>query len=284
MAVTTAAVVGIAATAASTGMSFSQAGKQRQAMRNAERDADTAMQAARKKLEVNFYDNLSIQKEPYELEREALLAQGAQAIQAGVESERGAAATAGRIQMAQQEGQAGIRSAFGQELIRSAFGQELSALEKLSAQEDSRLRDIGAQLDLGEVEGAQLAAANAQELGAQATQQAMQGVVSTGQQVASALPLFAQNRSAQKSALGNMTLSTEQFQSFGNVKGKNDGVSKSMGVAGTDGFTNLDLEKIKGMSNSQYRQFRNELSPEQRLMLFTNKQYLNNYDPFNLLK
>jgi len=275
MAVTTAAVVGIAATAASTGMSFSQAGKQRQAMRNAERDADTAMQAARKKLEVNFYDNLSIQKEPYELEREALLAQGAQAIQAGVESERGAAATAGRIQMAQQEGQAGVRS---------AFGQELSALEKLSAQEDSRLRDIGAQLDLGEVEGAQLAAANAQELGAQATQQAMQGVVSTGQQVASALPLFAQNRSAQKSALGNMTLSTEQFQSFGNVKGKNDGVSKSMGVAGTDGFTNLDLEKIKGMSNSQYRQFRNELSPEQRLMLFTNKQYLNNYDPFNLLK
>ena len=275
MAVTTAAVVGIAATAASTGMSFSQAGKQRQAMRNAERDADTAMQAARKKLEVNFYDNLSIQKEPYELEREALLAQGAQAIQAGVESERGAAATAGRIQMAQQEGQAGVRS---------AFGQELSALEKLSAQEDSRLRDIGAQLDLGEVEGAQLAAANAQELGAQATQQAMQGVVSTGQQVASALPLFAQNRSAQKSALGNMTLSTEQFQSFGNVKGKNDGVSKSMGVAGTDGFTNLDLEKIKGMSNSQYRQFRNELSPEQRLMLFTNKQYLNNYDPFNPFK
>lgn len=275
MAVTTAAVVGIAATAASTGMSFSQAGKQRQAMRNAERDADTAMQAARKKLEVNFYDNLSIQKEPYELEREALLAQGAQAIQAGVESERGAAATAGRIQMAQQEGQAGVRS---------AFGQELSALEKLSAQEDSRLRDIGAQLDLGEVEGAQLAAANAQELAAQAETQAMQGVVSTGQQVASALPLFAQNRSAQKSALGNMTLSTEQFQSFGNVKGKNDGVSKSMGVAGTDGFTNLDLEKIKGMSNSQYRQFRNELSPEQRLMLFTNKQYLNNYDPFNLLK
>ena len=275
MAVTTAAVVSIAATAASTGMSFSQAGKQRQAMRQAERDADQAMQAARKKLEVNFYDNLSIQKEPYELEREALLAQGAQAIQAGVESERGAAATAGRVQMAQQEGQAGVRS---------AFGQELSGLNRLSAQEDSRLRDVGIQLDLGEVEGAQLAAANAQELGAQATQQAMQGVVSTGQQVASALPLFAQNRSAQKSALGNMTLSTEQFQSFGNVKGKNNGVSKSMGVAGSDGFTNLDLEKIKGMSNSQYRQFINELKPEQRLMLFTNKQYLNNYDPFNLLK
>lgn len=272
---TVAAGIGLAATAGSTTMSFLQAGKQKSAMRNAERDADQAMQEARKKLEVNFYDNLSIQKEPYELEREALLSQGAQAIQAGVESERGAAATAGRIQMAQQEGQAGVRS---------AFGQELTALERMSAQEESRLRDVGAQLDLGEVEGAQLAAANAQELGAQATQQAMQGVVSTAQQAAQFIPLFAQNRSAQKSALGNMTLNTEQFQSFGNVKGKNDGVSKSMGVAGTDGFTNLDLGKIKGMSNSQYRQFINELTPEQRLMLFTNKQYLNNYDPFNLLK
>lgn len=179
---TIAAAAGLAATAASTGMSFVQAGKQKQAQRNAERDADQAMQEARKKLEINFYDSLSIQKEPYELEREALLSQGAQAIQAGVESERGAAATAGRIQMAQQEGQAGVRS---------AFGQELSGLERLSAQEDSRLRDIGTQLDLGEVEGAQMAAANAAELSAQATQQGFQGVMSMGQQAAQFVPLFA---------------------------------------------------------------------------------------------
>ena len=136
---TIAAGVGLATTAATTGMSFAQAGKQRKAMRQAERDADEAMQAARKKLEVNVFDQLSIQKEPYELEREALLSQGAQAIQAGVESERGATTTAGRIQMAQQEGQAGIRS---------AMGQELQGLERLSAQEEGRLRDIGVQLDL----------------------------------------------------------------------------------------------------------------------------------------
>jgi len=183
------AVAGLAATAGSTTMSFLQAGKQKSAMRQAERDADQAMQEARKKLEVNFYDNLSIQKEPYELEREALLSQGAQAIQAGVESERGAAATAGRIQMAQQEGQAGVRS---------AFGQELTALERMSAQEESRLRDVGVQLDLGEVEGAQLAAANAQELGAQATQQAMQGVTSLGQQAVSLIPLFEKSASAKQ--------------------------------------------------------------------------------------
>jgi len=275
MAVTTAAVIGIAATAASTTMSFVQAGKQKDAMRNAERDADEAMQAARKKLEQNFYDKLSIQKEPYELEREALLSQGAEAIQAGVESERGAAATAGRVQLAQQQGQAGIRS---------AMGQELAGLEKLSAQEDSRLRDIGTQLDLEEVAGAQLAAANAQELATQAEQQGWQGVVSTAGQVASALPLFAQDSSAQRAALGEMSLGSEEFQKFGNVMGKGGTVSKSMGAAGTDGFTNLDFGKIKDMSNAQYRQFKKELTPQQKQMLFTNKQYLDNYNPFNPFK
>lgn len=275
MAVTTAAVVGIAATAASTTMSFVQAGKQKDAMRNAERDAEEAMAAARKKLEVNVYDKLSIQKEPYELEREALLSQGAQAIQAGVESERGAAATAGRVQLAQQEGQAGIRS---------AMGQELAGLEKLSAQEEGRLRDVGVQLDLEEVAGAQLAAANAQELQAQAMQQGFEGVISAGQQVASALPLFAQNSAAQKSALGQMSLSPEEFQKFGNVMGKGGGVSKTMGEAGKDGFTNLDFGKIKDLSNAQYRQFKRELTPQQKQMLFTNKQYLSNYDPFNPFK
>ena len=104
----------LAATAASTGMSFAQAGKQKQAQRNAERDAEQAMQEARKKLEINFYDNL----------------------------------------------------------------------------EDSRLRDIGTQLDLGEVEGAQLAAANAQELRARSMEQGMQGVTSLGKQAVSYIPLF----------------------------------------------------------------------------------------------
>ena len=106
---TVAAGIGLATTAATTGMSFANAGKQRRLMREAETAADKAMQEARKKLEVNVYDKLAIQKEPYELQREAMLSQGAQALQAGVESERGAAATAGRVQMAAQEGQGAIR-------------------------------------------------------------------------------------------------------------------------------------------------------------------------------
>lgn len=186
-----AAGVGLATTAATTTMSFVQAGKQKKAQRQAERDADEAMANAKKKLDVNFYAAQSIKKEPYELEREALLAQGAEAIQAGVESERGAAATAGRVQLAQQQGQAGIRS---------AMGQEMTALENKQLGEESRLRDIGVQLDLGEVSGAQLAAANAAELSAQATQQGFQGVTSMGQQAAQFIPLFAKQ---DVDALGN---------------------------------------------------------------------------------
>ena len=67
------------------------------------REAEKAMAAARKKLEVNYIDALGIQKEPYELEREALLVAGAQGVEAARESERGAAAGVGRIQLAQQK-------------------------------------------------------------------------------------------------------------------------------------------------------------------------------------
>jgi len=181
MAVTTAIVIGATAAVAGTSMSFIQAGEQKKAQRQAEKDADEAMANARKKLETNFYAAQGIKKEPYELEREALLSQGAMAIQAGVESERGAAATAGRVQLAQQQGQAAVRS---------AMGQELTNLENKQLAEQSRLNDIGVQLDLGEVEGAQLAAANSAELSAQAMQQGFQGLTSVGQQLIAAAPLF----------------------------------------------------------------------------------------------
>ena len=265
------AIGGLAISAATTTKSFIDAGKQKKLQKEAEQDAKNAMDAARKKLEVNFYDQMAVKKEPYELEREAMLSQGAQAIEAGQEQERGAAATAGRVQMAMNEGQAGIRT---------AMGKEMTDIEKLQLSEDSRLRDVGVQLDLGEAEGAQAAARDAQQAAAAATSQAWQGVASTAQQGLQMVPLFTQNAGAQKAAVGKMNMSTEEFQRFGNVQGKNGGVSKSMGAAGTDGFTNLDLGAVGNMNNAQFRQFRRELTPQQRQMLFTNQQYLSNYNPF----
>lgn len=161
--------------------SFTQASEQKNAQAQARRDAEKAMAEARKKLEINYMDQLAVQKEPYELQREAALVQGAEAIQAGREQERGAAATAGRVQMAQSEMQGDIRT---------AMGKELSDIEKLKAQEQSRLRDIGLQLDLEEVAGQQQMAADAQAAATAATQQGWQGVTSAVQQGVQALPLF----------------------------------------------------------------------------------------------
>lgn len=184
------AIGGLAVSAASTTKSFIDAGKQKKLQRQAQADAEAAMAEARKKLEVNYFDTLAVQKEPYELEREALLAQGAQAIQAGQETGRGAAATAGKTQMAMNEAQAGIRT---------AMGKEMTDIEKMQAQEESRLRDVGVQLDLGEAEGAQQAAADAQQAAAAATAQGMQGLTSTlsqGIQMVSLYPTTRDTRSA----------------------------------------------------------------------------------------
>lgn len=178
---TAVAIGGLAVSAASATASFVQAGKQNKAQKAAEAKAAEAMAEARKKLEINFAENLSIQKEPFELEREAMLSQGALAMQAGVESDRGAEATAGRLQMAQNVGQAGVRGAMGQELMN---------IEQQIINEDSRLRDIGVQLDLGEVEGAQLAARDAQEAKAAAIAEGVQSATSALQQGLNMIPLF----------------------------------------------------------------------------------------------
>jgi hypothetical protein len=176
-----AAGAGLAATGATTAMSFTQANKQKKLQSQAEAEADKAMASARAKLDVNYMDALSIQKEPYELQREAMVAQGAQAIDAAQESERGAAAGAGRVQMAQNEAQGGIRT---------AMGKELTDIDRLKRTEESRLRDLQTQLDLGEVEGAQMAARNAQEMAAQATAQGFEGVTSMATQAANLIPLY----------------------------------------------------------------------------------------------
>ena len=182
MAVGTAlAIGGLVASAASTVGSFAQAGKQRRLQNQAQADAEKAMNEAKKALDVNYYAGLSIQKEPYELQREALLSQGAQAIEAGVESERGAAATAGRIYGAQNVAQGDVRT---------AMGKEMSDLEKLTAQEESRLRDVGVQINMEEAAGAQQAAADAQRAAAQATQAGFAGIQSMGQQALSMVPLY----------------------------------------------------------------------------------------------
>ena len=262
IATSTALAIGsLAATGVSTAASFGQARAQRKLQDQADRKAAEMMAEARKKLEVNVYEELAIAKEPYELQREALLTQGATALQAGVEVEgRGAAATAGRIQMAQQAGQA---------QTRAAMSQELRDLEKLTASEESRLRDIGVQLDLGEVEGAQIASREAAINRAQAMQQGIQGATSMVQQGLQFIPLYQQNRAAQQGAISQMTFDQSQVDAFGTVDTKS-----AQGIG-------LDPTAIGQMSGREFRQFNRALSPQQRQMLYMNPQYTDLYvNPF----
>lgn len=179
---TGAMIVGATAATAGSISSFSQANKQKKRMQAAEREAKKAMDDARNRIDVNVMEQLSIQKEPYELAREASLVAGTQALQAGVEgSERGAAATAGRVFMGQQDAQG---------KIRAAMGQEMGDINRAVVAEEGRLLDIGMGLSLEEVAGAQAAAANAEALRAQAIQQGFEGLTQAASTVYEGAPLY----------------------------------------------------------------------------------------------
>ena len=172
----TAAIVSSAVTGGtmlySTGRSFSEASKARGRQAKAERDADIAAENARKKINVNTAEQLSVPKEPYELQRRAALVQGAAALQAGVEGEsRGAAATAGRVQMAQQQQQAEIAAAQAQQMFE---------IDQLKAQEDARIAQQLAAVELEEAKGASLAARYAEEDKAAYLKEAFAGLAQIG--------------------------------------------------------------------------------------------------------
>jgi len=179
--------------AAGSAFSFAEAGKQNKLARDAQRDAANALEEAKKKLEVNYMRGLSIAKEPYELEREALLSQGASALQAGVEGDpRGAAATAGRVMQAQQLAQ-------GQQ--RASMSKEMQDLSLLAAQEDVNLQKEKASLDLAEATGQQMMAADARRAAAAATQAGVQGLVDMGTTLFEGSDLYAGQRTPEERAL-----------------------------------------------------------------------------------
>ena len=242
---TIAAGVGLAATVGTTAASFSQASKQRKIQKKAEADAAKAMADARKKLDVNFYEQLGIQREPYELAREAVTSTAAQAIQAGQESERGAAATAGRVFLGAEQAQRNIAT---------EMGQEMQALDKLQAAEESRLRDTGVGLDLAEVEGAQLKAREAETRSQAATKQALEGVVSAAGQLASFAPLYSKSAGARK--FGGLAKTAEkagftqqQFQNQMEALGKS---SPQFGqLAGVGAMNPMEFQAFMGGLNPQ---------------------------------
>ena len=157
MAIATATAIALGISAASAGASFVQAGKQRDAARKASDEAAEAIADAKKELSVNYLEGLSINKEAYELEREALLSSGAQVLQAAREGERGA----------------------GQ---RIGMNNELMEIQKAAAKEDSALATKRANLNLSEAKGFEMEAADARAARVAANQAGVNSLLSLGQQ------------------------------------------------------------------------------------------------------
>ena len=242
-------IAGLAISAGSAAFSFGQAGASKRAQRDAESKADAMMRQARKRLDVNYMEQLSIKKEPYELQREALLQQGATALAAAQEGDqRGVAATAGRLQQAQNQAQGGVRT---------AMGQELQAIEKAVAMEDSRLRDLNVQLDLGEIQGAQQAAADAEKAAAAQMNAGVQATASAVQQGVQLGSLYSADNKAQQAALSNVELSDAEI------------------AAG--GLEGVDYLGAATGSRKGFRQFKRGLSDKQTSALFGSKSFQDQY-------
>ena len=148
MGVATAIAIGTSVVAA--GASAKQAVSAGQAARNASSRATKAFDEAMQKLSANQFAGIGLPMEATERQIEAARGAGAELTQAGAESERGAAAIAGQVYRGQTE---------AQREIAGDLGQKLMGLETATAQEEARLSQARANLNLAEAEGAQAAAA-----------------------------------------------------------------------------------------------------------------------------
>ena len=165
MAAATSIALGISALG--TGASFVQAGKQNSLAKDAQTAADKAFKDAEAQLDVNYFEQLGISKTPYENQRNAITQASAQAMEVAKESDRGGAATAGRV-LAQ--------SNLAQQNITDQQTKDLEALNKLVATEESKLGTSRANLSLSQAEGAGIASAQAQNAANQSIAQGIKGI------------------------------------------------------------------------------------------------------------
>jgi pyruvate/2-oxoglutarate dehydrogenase complex dihydrolipoamide acyltransferase (E2) component len=269
MAIGTAGIVAISTSLASAGASAAQASKASGFAKQAKKDSELAFNRAMNELTSNKFKGLNIPTEAYERERDAMASAAAQATEAGRESERGTAATAGRVQMAAQE---------GQRQIAGAMGEDLMKLEGLTAQEEARLSSQRANLELAQAEGAQTAAA---QFGAQsdaALTGAFSSLASAGQQYLQASELYKEtegtkelqrlNKEYDKAVKGG-TLG-DRFKQDGKALPFNQALMRMEGY-------DKDLSKIAGMTDFEQKSYladRPELIKElQNLGFGSNTQY-----------
>lgn len=188
MAAVTAAVVGIGSTLVSTGMSFSNAAKQKRAAEEADEAAKKAMADAKSKASKDFYEGLNVPLDAYEAEFENNLAvaqQNTEALQEG--DARALAAGVGRV---------GAQAGANAEQTRIGMGEQISDLQETKAQSKDAVNQQLLQMDVAAAKEANQRKNAAEAARAQSIQQGIQGIGSTVSAIGSAVPLFGKSGAA----------------------------------------------------------------------------------------
>jgi hypothetical protein len=192
MAVTTAAVVGVAASAGGAINSFSQSAKQGRLAEKAEAEAKRNMASAKKKAEKNFYAGLNVSTEAYDAAFQNNLQAQTQNIQALQEGDsRNLAAGVGLVQ---QSSDATANA------TRLALQKDLETNAKMKADAKDAINQDLKKMDLGQAKDNELKAKDAYAAKAQQFSQGISGVVSTMGNVAQLAPLFGNNATPEDQA------------------------------------------------------------------------------------
>lgn len=206
MAVTTAAVVGIATGVASTAKSFSDASKAKKAQDAANKEAARLMGDARKRAETDYFEGLQIPLDAYEKAFETTLTTDRQMVEALQEGDtRALAAGAGRVGVAARE---------GAEKTRIDMGQDLFNLDKMKAESKENIKQQLVGMDVGAAKDAKAEAAYQEQLRAQSIQQGISGIGQVAGTVGANAALFGGGGATPKTALNPTTGmgGTENFQ------------------------------------------------------------------------
>lgn len=178
--------IGLATGVIGMGASVAQMISEKRKQRDAERAATEAVAEARKTMEVNRAEEIEIPLEAYELSERAVTAQQMQATEALRESgQRAVAAGVGKV---------AASSADVIEQIRQRMAEDLLKRETLVAESQAKIDQRLADLSLKEAEGAQVAAAQAQEAAAMSLKSGVEGLGNVFGDIASLAPLYGRKK------------------------------------------------------------------------------------------
>lgn len=185
MAIATATAISAGIALAGAGANFAQAAKQKKLVRQAEEEAAKYLEEARAKIGTNYMEQLQVPLEGYEAAAKMNLAAGQQATQALRETDQ-RAVIGGTSRVLEQQNRAA-------EALRLGMQEDIYSRDRAIMEEDARIAQQLAEIDIETVRGAQLAAATADINRATALEGAFSGLTNAATTVAGGLDLYKQD-------------------------------------------------------------------------------------------